>query len=1383
MIGLRLLSILALTASLEALPDVKAQLAPSLHIDGQGSNVTLTWPGDAVGFRLETTDNLSLPQGWTILASPANPTAGEFHFKSLVTDRVQFFRLFRPAPSAPSLGLATVDKNSILPNETATLHFQYADPDGDYAAVIISSSNWLGVVTARIPAAEAGLTGASGEFNQVLRTGSLAFGANLLCISLEDSGGRQSPQSCVRITLGGNSAGTAPQISTITPESATQLLPQGAGRAVREFTLNWTDPDGDVSRLRGRITRPDGSIQPFEFEATPLGFEGTSGIAIVPLIKFSDSDQPGMNLIEVALVDANGHVGNSVSARVETSLFFGEELLRVDSAVIQHNGDIQDRMLVVSGSGFDAGGPASNSVQLNGENLAVLDATASTLRVALPRDAQPGRVRVANRRGSAWAPEALAGLPIEMRVTPENSLLAVGSSQTFTPFLNNRPLQKAFWSVEGIPGGNADVGTITPQGAFVAPDSAPALRSVTLTAAWIPDTNFFATVKVALAPPPPEVGEGMVTAKKGGGVATEDGRALVTMPAGALSADAAVSVRLLEGPERPLVPQDRRFLAAFDFNIESATATSPGSKQKNPKAAGPISLNVPVSVTVPLAVGVAPGAGGTANIQVSVGGGPFQTMPATVSADGSSLNLQLSSSGRVLIADASGAAIAFPPVIDSLAAGLPLEEGRAVPVRLQGQRLMDDLQAEILTSQDQPTSEVIPGTLHTHDTEAGITLFIKAIRDLPEGSFRNYKLVLRRPNGFLASVPFTVAGHDELNVADQVVYTWTNETTVRFSEINVSPRGRVELGSNNRLEELPGGIRLLRGGVARWECTGFVRIDGTINGRGPNGGDANGSGGHGGATQAGAGTGGNGRENSDPDYVVLTHETSDGYITLPGFDARDNRRFVDLQLSLGKPAIDRTGRGDRAHNGFAGLPGQNVSLFEDIAAILEVAFSIFETLADSIVCATTGTTCAFLIGDAAQTIHGIDRLIEHFNSESGRGSPGQPGEATSLSAEMRGHSGGGGGGGGRYNYYFGTTPGGGGGGGGGGGKGFSLITAGNLFMNNGSIWTTGGSGGAGSPDSDFNPNNGDGAYAPGRFSGGAGGAGSGGDLRIRALGSLGLSRGAGFNTYGGVMGLGGGTFPTREGGQALIAHPDTRPSFPGQLEFRGSPQASSAELVLPRRFYTVTGTGFPSPVTLIVRAEDGSRRQVEVAPGVPTRIALFDGFNRLYDARDEGESDLLQRSILVIPEGLAAGSDDDGDGLGLNDELEAGTDPNNADTDGDGVNDLDELMHCRNPLFAEPAGFANDSDCDGWPDWLEQAAGTDIHDARSKPYLTWIANPQNITVAAPEFHVPPLVLRGGNRPAFIGRQAEAQVARPALFEPGITPNTTMALPPDLKVQP
>lgn len=68
-------------------------------------------------------------------------------------------------------------------------------------------------------------------------------------------------------------------------------------------------------------------------------------------------------------------------------------------------------------------------------------------------------------------------------VTPIATTIAAGTSLQLSAVVNNTDNSTVLWSVNNIPGGNAFVGTITPQGLYTAPDMPTSNGSVTISAA------------------------------------------------------------------------------------------------------------------------------------------------------------------------------------------------------------------------------------------------------------------------------------------------------------------------------------------------------------------------------------------------------------------------------------------------------------------------------------------------------------------------------------------------------------------------------------------------------------------------------------------------------------------------------------------------------------------------------------------------------------------------------------------------------------------------------------------------------------------------------------------------------------------------------------
>jgi hypothetical protein len=104
----------------------------------------------------------------------------------------------------------------------------------------------------------------------------------------------------------------------------------------------------------------------------------------------------------------------------------------------------------------------------------------------------------------------VALLPVTVSVAPATASLTAGGTQAFTATVTNAGERTVTWSVDGIPGGNATVGTISASGVYTAPASVPATTSVSVTAAWNGDAtrSGSAQVTLTLVAPRPQSGGG-----------------------------------------------------------------------------------------------------------------------------------------------------------------------------------------------------------------------------------------------------------------------------------------------------------------------------------------------------------------------------------------------------------------------------------------------------------------------------------------------------------------------------------------------------------------------------------------------------------------------------------------------------------------------------------------------------------------------------------------------------------------------------------------------------------------------------------------------------------------------------------------------------------
>jgi hypothetical protein len=99
-----------------------------------------------------------------------------------------------------------------------------------------------------------------------------------------------------------------------------------------------------------------------------------------------------------------------------------------------------------------------------------------------------------------------------------------------------------------------------------------------------------------------------------------------------------------------------------------------------------------------------------------------------------------------------------------------------------------------------------------------------------------------------------------------------------------------------------------------------------------------------------------------------------------------------------------------------------------------------------------------------------------------------------------------------------------------------------------------------------------------------------------------------------------------------------------------------------------------------------------------------------FDARTGAPLPAIEQSRFITPLGICfrPGSDRDADGLGDDQEMLEGTDPDNPDTDGDGLRDGFEVRNGFNPLA--PGEETQDTDGDELDNLGEQLAGTNPRD-------------------------------------------------------------------------
>lgn len=88
--------------------------------------------------------------------------------------------------------------------------------------------------------------------------------------------------------------------------------------------------------------------------------------------------------------------------------------------------------------------------------------------------------------------------PVSVSINPGNASVVLGATQQFSATVGGASNTAVTWAVNGIPGGNASVGAITPAGLFTAPQNLPTPASVTVTATSAADATKTASATAAI---------------------------------------------------------------------------------------------------------------------------------------------------------------------------------------------------------------------------------------------------------------------------------------------------------------------------------------------------------------------------------------------------------------------------------------------------------------------------------------------------------------------------------------------------------------------------------------------------------------------------------------------------------------------------------------------------------------------------------------------------------------------------------------------------------------------------------------------------------------------------------------------------------------------
>jgi YD repeat-containing protein len=152
----------------------------------------------------------------------------------------------------------------------------------------------------------------------------------------------------------------------------------------------------------------------------------------------------------------------------------------------------------VFGRGFGAT-IAQNSVFFTGSPATITAAAPNRLLAIVPAGATTGPVTVTARAGSATSSRVFRVLG-DFAVTPETATVPVAGHATFVATEAGARITSVRWAVNGLPGGDPALGTISADGVYIAPPVTPMPAVVTVTATHQDDASLSASATVTVLP-------------------------------------------------------------------------------------------------------------------------------------------------------------------------------------------------------------------------------------------------------------------------------------------------------------------------------------------------------------------------------------------------------------------------------------------------------------------------------------------------------------------------------------------------------------------------------------------------------------------------------------------------------------------------------------------------------------------------------------------------------------------------------------------------------------------------------------------------------------------------------------------------------------------
>jgi Bacterial Ig-like domain (group 2) len=329
---------------------------------------------------------------------------------------------------------------------------------------------------------------------------------------------------------------TAPPLSvTVSPTSATVQT-----GATQQFTVAVTGTSN---------TSVTWSVNGVTGGNATIGTISASGLYTAPVIV------PSTNPVTVKAASTTDST-KSASAIVTVTAPPPPVSVRVSptSAIVQ-TGATQQFTVAVTGTSNTSVTWSVNGV--TGGNATIGTISASGLYTTPASVPDPSFVTVtatsvADTGKSASAAVAVATVqqPVTVTVSPTSAIVQTGATQQFTVTVTGTSNTNVTWSVNGMAGGNATVGTISAAGLYTAPVSVPSPALVSIAATSVADSTKSGVAALTVTAMVESITQTISSAN--GGTITLPSGSSVAFPAGALTSDLSVTLALVTGmPQQP----------------------------------------------------------------------------------------------------------------------------------------------------------------------------------------------------------------------------------------------------------------------------------------------------------------------------------------------------------------------------------------------------------------------------------------------------------------------------------------------------------------------------------------------------------------------------------------------------------------------------------------------------------------------------------------------------------------------------------------------------------------------------------------------------------------------------------------------------------------